>query len=113
MDLWDLLAPQGSEALWVSQDSEGRRAYWECPVLLAHLGKPERLESRAARGPPVESVHREPKGQEETPALGVSLEQTGLQGRTASSGPGAIGVMLVQRVWLVLQGLQETRVLWG
>lgn len=34
MGLQDLLAPQDSEASWVSLDSEEREACWDCQVLL-------------------------------------------------------------------------------
>lgn len=83
MGLQDLLAPQDREELWVSLDSEEREACWDCQVLLVHQEKPELQESRGAQGPLVELVYQEPPGQEETPALRVSLEQRGPPVRTA------------------------------
>lgn len=59
----------------------------------------------------MEWVYQEPPGPEETPALRVSLEQKALLERTVSLGKGETGVTVVKRVWPVLQGLQELRVL--
>lgn len=78
MGLLDLLAPQDSEALWVSLDSEEREACWDCQVLLVHQENLEHLELRAAKGLLVELVYQEPPGQEEMLAQRVLLEQRGL-----------------------------------
>ncbi|KAF0045763.1 hypothetical protein F2P81_002292 [Scophthalmus maximus] len=92
--LRDLLAPQDSEELWVSLDSEEREACWDCQVLLVHRESLEPLEYRAAKGPLAELGYQEPLGQEEMPARRET------------------GEILDQRVWLVFQGLLELKVRW-
>lgn len=113
MDLQDLLVSQVSGASWARQEAEERMECQDCQDPLVHQGNQELLEFRAAPDLLVESVCQEPPDPVEKPALRVSPVPRDLRVQMVSLEQGVTEVMQVQRVSLVVQVLQETRVQWG